>query len=108
MIINTKLTVLTVVVISLFGLIGCNDPEKVSGKEFKRQYELNYIQTLQLSEYIGQHEGKAYMKIKTMSSVGSGYSKERIIFTEIDNLDSEFKNKLMKENKNLGLKEIQR
>ena len=77
-------------------LVGCNEANKISTSEFKRQYELGNMQTMKSAEYLGQKDGKAFMKIKTMSSLDSKKWSEEIVYAELNELDDKFKESLPK------------
>ncbi len=78
-----------ILLLSLALLSGCNKPKRVSGAEFKREFELRNTQTMVWSEYLGEREGKAFLRRKTMPLVGSKW-REEVWFTETNNLDSAF------------------
>jgi len=78
-------------------LTGCNEPKHVSGVEFKREWELRDAQTMVCSEYLGEKDGKVFLKRKTMSLVSKDRWNEEVWFTETNNLDSAFLERLKKE-----------
>jgi hypothetical protein len=84
------------ILLALALLAGCNKPKRVSGAEFKREFDLRNAQTMVWSEYLGEKEGKAFMLRKTMPLVGSKW-REEVWFTETNNLDSAFLEQLKKE-----------
>ena len=77
-------------------LAGCNEPKQVSGTDFKREYELRNAQTMVSSEYLGEKEGKLFLRRKTMSLVNKKKWNEEIWFTETNNLDAAFLTELKK------------
>ena len=83
------------VFVLLLGLmLGCDKEEHISGADFQRQYELNNMQTVQWADYLGQKDGKAYLRIKTMSSVATDKWRERIVCADVGELDPAFARKL--------------
>jgi hypothetical protein len=78
-------------------LTGCNEPKHVSGADFKREWELRDAQTMVCSEYLGEKDGKVFLKRKTMSLVSKERWNEEIWFTETNNLDSAFLDQMKKE-----------
>ena len=93
---NTRTTSSTVVIICVIAAIagslmlsGCSSLKHVDATTFSRQIELNNMQTVVWSEYIGQADGKAYLLHKRLPLVGSKW-KEYVWFTEVDELDSAF------------------
>ncbi len=86
-------------------LAGCNGLKHVTGSEFKREYELRNAQTMVSSEYLGEKDGKVYLRRKTMSPVRSKW-KEEVWFTEASNLDPAFLEQLKREIPNTNLEPI--
>ena len=74
-------------------LTGCSNLTYIESSEFKRQIELNNMQTLYWSEYIGQADGKAFILRKRVPLIGKKM-KEEVLFTEADQLGEEFIKKL--------------
>lgn len=71
-------------------LTGCSEPEHVSVDVFKREYaSAGQMGTMREVEYLGQRDGKAFIKIRSMRLIGSGW-KEKVIFIELRELDSAF------------------
>ena len=79
-------------------LIGCNGPKHVTGEEFKREFELRHAQTMVFSEYLGEKDGKVFLKRKTLSLVNQKKWNEEVWFTEINNLERTLLDQLKKEN----------
>jgi len=84
-------------VLMLALLAGCNEPKQVSGTDFKREFELRNAQTMVASEYLGEKDGKVFLRRKTMSLVNKKKWNEEIWFTETNNLDAAFVAELKKE-----------
>jgi len=81
----------------LMFLSGCNEPKQVSGTDFKREYELRSNQTMVSSEYLGEKDGKVFLRRKTMSLVKKNKWNEEIWFTGTNNLDTAFLAELKRE-----------
>jgi hypothetical protein len=85
---------LTPFLLALLLLCGCSDPERVSPAEFKRQYAwVGQAQTVKDVQYLGQHDGRAYIKISSMSPVSRKWS-DHIIYADLAELDSVFRDSL--------------
>ena len=80
-------------------LLGCKEYERITGQEFKKQYELRNMQTMHYSKYLGQRDGKAFMIIKSMSSTNQKDWNERIVYCEMSELDPSLKSTLQAEGK---------
>jgi hypothetical protein len=78
-------------------LTGCNEPKHVSGTDFKQEYELRNAQTMVFSEYMGERDGKVFLKRKTMSLVRKDKWNEEVWFTETNDLAPAFLEELMKD-----------
>ena len=79
-------------------LTGCNGPKHVTGAEFKREFDLRHAQTMVSSEYLGEKDGKVFLKLKTMSLVNQKKWNEEVWFTETNNLERTLLDQLKKEN----------
>ncbi len=77
-------------ILILMFLSGCNEPKQVSGTDFKREYELRNAQTMVSSEYLGEKDGKAFLRRKTMSLVNQNKWNEEIWCTGTNDLDAAF------------------
>jgi len=84
-------------IMMLMLLSGCDEPKEVSGTDFKREYELRNNQTMVSSEYLGEKDGKVFLRRKTMSLVNKNKWNEEIWFTGTNNLDSTFMTLLKKD-----------
>ena len=72
-------------------LCGCSGPERVSPKEFEKQYAwVGQLQTMQNVTYLGQRGGRAYIKISSMSVISREWS-DHVIYVELANLDPAFR-----------------
>jgi hypothetical protein len=72
-------------------LCGCSGPEHVSVADFKDQYYwVGKAQTVRDVVYLGQRDGRAYIRVSTMSTVSQKWS-EQIIYVELSELDPAFR-----------------
>lgn len=77
-------------------LCGCTGPEHVSPAEFKKQYDwVGKPQTMREVAYLGQRDGKAFIRVSSMSSVGQKWS-DHIIYVELKELEPVFRDALPK------------
>jgi hypothetical protein len=77
-------------------LCGCTGPEHVSPAEFKKQYGLvGEPQTMHSISYLGQRDGKAFIRVSSMSTVSKKWS-DHIIYVELTELDLAFRHSLPK------------
>ena len=88
----TKVPVLLLAAILL--LSGCCNLKHVSGQEFTRQIEERNRQTIYCYEHIGQADGKAYILHTRVPLLWGTKLKEKILFTNIEELNDEFLEKL--------------
>jgi len=68
-----------------------DEAKKISASKFKEQYELGRMQTMKYTEYLGNKDGKAFLKIKTMSIINPKKWSEKIVYVELSDLDERFK-----------------
>ena len=80
---------------STFLLFGCSKIKRVSGEEFIKEYNLRDAQTMYSAEYLGEKDGKVYMKKRSMSTISSDKWSEKILYTEIKNLAASIKEELL-------------
>jgi hypothetical protein len=75
-------------------LFGCatrsTEPSQISVSEFKSQYRLGHNQTMMDSEYLGQKDGRAYLRIRSMSLSNPKQWSEQIAYVELSDLDKQF------------------
>jgi hypothetical protein len=71
-------------------LTGCQETKHVTGPEFRREYDLRNAQTMVSAEYLGEKDGKVYLKRRTMSLVAQSKWNEEIWFTETNHLEAAF------------------
>ncbi len=75
-------------------LCGCSGPERVSPAEFKKQYtSAGLAQTMHDIAYLGRRDGRAYIRVSSMSTVSKTWS-DHIIYVELSELDSAFRDSL--------------
>lgn len=71
-------------------------PRRVSPAEFKREHaKVDFAQSLYSHTYLGQRDGKAYLKIHSVNPLTQKGS-SRIIYVEISRLDAQFRDSLPK------------
>ncbi len=51
------------------------------------------MQSMKTAEYLGQKEGRAFIRLRTMSPVTKEWTEE-IVYSELTDLDKEFRSKL--------------
>jgi hypothetical protein len=82
----------------LFALLlcGCSGQERVTPSEFKKQYaETGMPQSMHSVTYLGCRDGRAYIKRSSMCKVSRKWS-DRVIYVELTELDSTFRDSLPK------------
>jgi hypothetical protein len=81
-------------------LVGCgNEPKHVSGAKFQGEYRMGIHQTMHQSEYIGEKDGKFYLRRKSMSLLNKRKWNEEIWYTKAEELEPSFLEQLRKEAK---------
>lgn len=83
-------------ILMLVFLSGCNEPKKVSATDFEREYEMRNAQTMISSEYLGEKDGKVFLRRRTMSLVNRNKWNEEVWFTGTNDLDAAFLSELKK------------
>ena len=91
----TLMVGLTCAVACVCTLTSCSSLKHLEPSEFKQQIDLNNMQTLYWSEYIGQADGRAFILQKRVPLIGKKM-KEEVLFTETNLLGEEFIEKLEK------------
>ena len=94
----------TTITISILCLVvtltSCTEtPKHVSGEKFKSEYELGSHQTMHLSEYLGEKDGRFYLRRKSMSLLNKNKRNEEIWYAIAEDLEPAFLKKLRKEAK---------
>ena len=75
-------------------LCGCTGPEHVSPVNFKKQYEwVGKPQTMHEITYLGQRDGKAFIRVHSMPKFSGKWS-DHIIYVELAELDATFRDAL--------------
>ncbi|HOY70503.1 MAG TPA: hypothetical protein PL131_07205 [Methylotenera sp.] len=76
-------------------MLACTEPEHVTAAEFKREYAaIEQLHTMKSVTYLGQKDGRAYIRISKMSLYDSKKWVDSIIYVELAELDSAFLNAL--------------
>ena len=82
-------------------LVGCSsEPKRVSGVEFQECYRLG-TGTMHIYKYIGEKDGKFYLRHKSMSLINKRKWNEKILYTEDSELNPTFLKQLRKQSKEL-------
>lgn len=78
----------------LFFLCGCNGVTHVSATEFERRFAwVDQPQSMETVTYLGQDNGRAFIRLRSMSTIGEKWS-DRVIYVELAELDSRFRDLL--------------
>jgi len=76
---------------------GCsnnNTPVEVSATEFQKEYKNIGLGTMVTKKYLGQKNGRAYLKISRMSITNQRKWYHKTIYTKVSSLNADFKKKL--------------
>ena len=94
-------TTITISILCLVVMLtSCTEtPKHVSGAKFKSEYELGNRQTMHQSEYLGEKDGRFYLRRKSMSLLNKNKWNEEIWCAIAEDLEPAFLNKLRKEAK---------
>jgi hypothetical protein len=85
----------TPLLLALF-LCGCTGPEHVSPAEFQKQYALaGQAQTLHSITYLGRRNGRAFIRVGSMSTLSQKWS-DHVIYVELAELEPAFRDSLPK------------
>ena len=85
--------------IAIVLLVGCSsEPRQVSGVEFQEYYRLG-TGTMHIYKYIGEKDGKFYLRHKSMSLINKRKWNEKILYTEDSELNPTFLEQLRKQSK---------
>jgi hypothetical protein len=80
--------------LQLFFLCGCNGVTHVSATEFERRFAwVDQQQSMETVTYLGQENGRAFIRLRSMSTIGEKWS-DRVIYVELAELDSRFRDSL--------------
>ena len=78
-------------------LCGCSKPEHVAPAEFKKQYAwVGQAQTMHDISYLGQRDGRAFIRVRSMSTYDSEKWSDRVIYVELVELEPVFRESLPK------------
>ena len=81
-------------ILSALLLAGCSEPERVSAAEFKKLFtEVGVPQTVRHVTYLGERDGRCYIKISSISPLSKTWS-EHIVYVEVGELDVAFRSSL--------------
>ena len=82
-------------------LVGCSsNPKRVSGAEFQECIRLG-ASPMHIYEYIGEKDGKFYLRHKSMSLISKRKWNEKILYVEGSELDMTFLKRLRAQSKNI-------
>ena len=82
-------------------LVGCsNEPKRVSGAEFQECYRLG-TGSMHIYEYIGEKDGKFYLRHLSMPLISKRKWNEKILYTEDSELDATFLKQLRDQSKTI-------
>ena len=82
-------------IVLVLGLVGCQQqPRHVSGGEFQREYELRHQQTMHYANYLGEQDGKVFLRRKNMSLLNQREWREELLYTTVEELDPSFLSEL--------------
>ena len=71
-------------------------PKRASPAKFKSEYaDVGKPQTMHVVTYLGQRDGRAYIKRSSMSLIGRKWS-DHVIYVELSELDASFRDSLPK------------
>lgn len=80
-----------IIVLFTLALLGCTEPEHVSPAAFKSEYAMiEQLQTMKSVTYLGQKDGKAFIRISTMSRYDQKKWNDKIIYVALSELDADF------------------
>ena len=75
---------------------GCNGPEHVSPAKFEAQYAaVGQTGTMQITHYLGQRDGRAFIRVSSMSPLSGRWS-DRVIYVKLAELEPAFRDSLPK------------
>jgi len=76
-------------------LCACSGPQHVSPAEFESQYAwAGKAQTVRNVTYLGQQDGRAFLRVSSMSSVDKTQWSDRVIYVELAELEPAFRDAL--------------
>lgn len=75
---------------------GCTGPEHVSPAKFKAQYAaVGQTGTMQTTQYLGQRDGRAFIRVSSMSPLSGKWS-DHVIYVKLAELEPAFRDSLPK------------
>jgi len=84
-----KCTRIIAVVVLAAGLAGCNEPKKVSATEFQFLLARN-PESMRHAEFAGVKNGKAYLKVSSMSTLSREKWTAEYFVTDVNQLPKEW------------------
>jgi hypothetical protein len=76
---------------------GCSGPKRISGPRFQQHYgSITEAQTMHAVSYLGQRDGRAFIRVESMSTVNRKKWSDRVLYAEIAELDPSFRDSLPK------------
>ena len=76
---------------------GCTGPEHVSATQFQRQYIwVGQAQTMHDVVYLGQRDGRAFLRVSAMSTLNQKKWSDQVIYVELAELEPAFRDALPK------------
>ncbi len=82
-----------------FSMTGCDEAKDVSASEFQAMLARN-PESMRHTEFVGVKEGKAYLKVSTMSTINPKKWTEEYFLTDVDQLPEEWLAKQKSKNAN--------
>ena len=86
-----------IVIMSSIILIGCNEPTRVSGELFQKEYAMRNTQTMHHVEYLGERDGKVYLIKRNMSASDKDRWEGEVLYAAVNELEPSFRAALLKQ-----------
>ena len=88
---------LTLLLLAALSLCGCTGPKHVSPAKFKAQYAVvGQPGTMRTAEYLGQRDGRAFIRVSSMSTLNQKKWSDEVIYVELAELEPAFRDSLPK------------
>ncbi len=92
----TVMKILTPLLLAVL-LCGCSGPRHVSSSHFEQQYAwVGQPQTMQTVTYLGQRDGRAFIRTRSMSSLRQKTWSDHVIYVDLAELEPAFRDSLPK------------
>ncbi len=89
-----RMKILPLLLLTLL-LCSCTGPEHVSPAEFKRQYAwVGQAQTVHDVVYLGRQDGRAFIRVSSMSMINQKKWSDPVIYVELSELEPAFRDSL--------------